>query len=534
MNDSYSEMEAQQSLFDFADSVKQQLLSADEMFAALQQGTIRKWVENNRIENKSAMIQAQHLAQYFSMFANTSPDGGIVVIGVTKDVVFEGCLKLGIPKANELEKSGYNFCPDASYHYKQVPISRDKDNAADFVMAFRVKYHPTKVVCHIDGHAYHRVGDSLISMTPEQVRNLKDEKGEISLEKEPCRLNYPADFRKEAIAKFAIAVKASKRWHDGHTDEEVLKLEKLGKFENGVFIPFVSCALLFANDTREVSPGCRVNFLRFEGLLETSGGTWAPVKNEWLDGTVPELIVKTSEMLKSQLRTFSRRDPAGKFVTSPEYPEDAWHEAVVNALVHRSYGNGLKNAHVVVKMFEDRLVIESPGPFMPGVSPQNIYDVQLSRNPFLMAAMHHMDYVRAANEGTKRMKRLMHDMDLPDPEFVQEPVSFIKVRVTLRNKVNQRKQWVDADIAEWLGARIASTLNEDENRCLNFIAVNGRMNITDAMKVTNRNWNTAKKVLMRLVRRDILEHVHRFGAAFDRRDRQAYFKLRTKDEEPDA
>jgi len=83
------------------------------------------------------------------------------------------------------------------------------------------------------------------------------------------------------------------------------------------------------------------------------------------------------------------------FYSAPEYPRDAWYEALVNACVHRSYG--LKNMNVFVKMFDDKLTIESPGGFPPLVTPENIYVTHHPRNPVLMHAMFYSRRVRAGS-----------------------------------------------------------------------------------------------------------------------------------------
>ena len=87
------------------------------------------------------------------------------------------------------------------------------------------------------------------------------------------------------------------------------------------------------------------------------------VKNISIERPVPLLIREIAEVLRGQLREFSRFGENGKFDTVPEYPEEAWYEVLVNACVHRSYG--LKNMNIFVKMFDDRLVVESPGGFPP-------------------------------------------------------------------------------------------------------------------------------------------------------------------------
>ena len=96
----------------------------------------------------------------------------------------------------------------------------------------------------------------------------------------------------------------------------------------------------------------------------------------------------------------------------------------------------LKNRIVFVKMFDDRLVIESPGGFPPTVTAENIYDVHHPRNPNAMEALRYLDFVKCHNEGTRRMRDTMAESRLPLPEFEQKQSSagYYTVRVTLRNK----------------------------------------------------------------------------------------------------
>ncbi len=146
-------------------------------------------------------------------------------------------------------------------------------------------------------------------------------------------------------------------------------------------------------------------------------------------------------MLESQLRTFSPLNAKGKFFPVPEYPKAAWYEAVVNACVHRSYGNGMKNIPIFVKMFDDRLVVESPGTVPPFVTPENIYDMHHPRNPQLMDAKFYLEYVKCGNEGIAVSAIPWAAMSLPKPEFSQRQseVGNAIVRVIIRNNIKRHR-----------------------------------------------------------------------------------------------
>ncbi len=499
-----------------------QLMTPSEIFDSSDEALLRQLLEDGRIERKSAGMHSKPLAEYYSMWANT-PDGGIIVIGVTKERQFEGCSCLSQDQLNELEKIGSTFCPEAVARSRRVAIHRDRDGADDFLTVVFVEYHPTRVVKTTDGRAFRRVGDTKREVKGEELRHLQAEKGEIRFESEPCNLPYPDEFDMKYIGDFAERVRARRGWDARHSLEQILELMYLGKRVGGRFIPNVACAILFSRDPRAILPGCQIRFLRFSGETQGSGTSWNAVKDEDIEGTIAEQIDRAAEIVKSQLRTFSALGTGGKFVTSPEYPEWSWYEAIVNACVHRSYGNGLRNMPIYIRMFEDRLEIESPGPFPAFVTPENIYATHNPRNPYLMASLRQLEFVKCAAEGTRRIRDTMRDAQLPPPEFTQRESDCATVRVVLRNDIHKRKMWIEADVVEILGAQMADALTEDEKRFISFAAKNGQISVSDAERLAHVTWGTARKMLMRLVKRGVFNHEHREDIV---RDSKARFKLR--------
>ncbi|MCU1272179.1 MAG: hypothetical protein JWN74_3473 [Acidobacteriaceae bacterium] len=288
------------------------------------------------------------------------------------------------------------------------------------------------------------------------------------------------------------------------------------------FQPNVACTLLFARDPLRKFPGCKTRLLRFEGEHEHTGSTLNAVKDVTFEGPVPMLIVETAKIVETQLRTFSKLGTDGKFYTDPEYPYGAWYEAIVNACVHRSYS--MKNQNIFIRMFDDRLIIESPGGFPPFVSPENIYEFSHPRNPHLMSAMQFLDYVKAMNEGTRRMRDSMNRMRLPNPEFKEGEVSFnTYVRVVLRNNVKQRRAWVVADVSSIVGEDLARQLSEHERMIVNRISDNGRINVSEVQRLTQREWSSAKTLLQKMVKKEILVWHHRKDIE---RDSGAYYTLK--------
>ncbi len=508
-------------------------MSPDEIFEQAEEGLLRRLREDHRVERKPAHFSGSNLAEYLCMWANTAPDGGLIVVGMRDDGAFEGCNTLSQDNLNKLDKVGYTWCPDACTQVKRVPVSKPSGEA-DFVLLFRVSYHPSVVVRMTNGKVFVRKGDSKIELSPQEIRELQADKGEISFEQEDCKQEWPDDFDGKAVAEFVNAVRTARSLSPSLTTEEVLILRHLGRGVRGRFEPNYACLLLFSRDPLRSMPGCKIRFQRFEGESEGTGEKYNAVKDEVLEGTVPALIQQVEGRLESQLRTFSPLDATGKFYPLPEYPKVAWYEAVVNACVHRSYGNGLKNMPIFVKMFDDRLVVESPGGFPPLVTPENIYDMHHPRNPKLMDAMFYLEYVKCAHEGTRRIRDTMAAMSLPEPEFNQNrsEVGSALVRVVLRNKIKQRRAWIDRDVSKVVAEAIATGFTEAEIRAVNWAAEHGKITISDASKLLNTSWQSAKRLLFDLTERKVFQYVRFKPFEKDKRDPKAFFRLRNIGEIP--
>jgi ATP-dependent DNA helicase RecG len=494
------------------------VLSVDEIWSAATAAQISALREDRRIERKPVTIHGAELAEYYSMWANTI-DGGLMALGVEDDGQITGCAR---QSTNNVETQAKTLCPDARVEAKRIPAIRG-DGEPDYILLLRVHYHERKVVRTGKGDAFIRVGDQKRRLTPEQVRELELAKGQIDIELEPCpQYKYPDDFHEEGIAAFIKSIRERHpNYPDRLTTTELLELRRLGKRNGQAFIPNTACVLMFARDPLLAFPGCKIRFLRYEGAIEKTGTKYNAVKDLTFEGPIPVIIEDAAQALRQQLREFRRLGPDGKFLPVPEYPAEAWFEAIVNGCVHRSYGT-LRTMNVFIRMFDDRLEFESPGGFPPPVTPQTIYDMHQPRNPHLMDAMMHLNYAQCAREGARRMRESMNALDLPSPTFSQREDAYDLVRVLLRNNSKQRSEWVDADVEAVIGPEKAKTLTEHERRTVNFIAEHKKAHASEIGRLLGIDWQTARKLLQRLTGREILRHVHRADIL---RDPKAHFVI---------
>ncbi|HVS03216.1 MAG TPA: ATP-binding protein [Thermoanaerobaculia bacterium] len=499
------------------------LLTPADIYEAASEKLLLLLSEDRRLERKPASITPRALGDYLCMWANT-PSGGLIVAGQENDGTFSGCSRLTSDRRNNLERSGDIYCPDARLECKRVPVSL-QDGSRDFVTLFRVHYRQDRLVRTSNGAAFIRSGESKKKLTADEERHHEADRRQVTHEQEPALYAFPEDFSIEYLEQFSAAFHETRRFPSGQcTLKDVLQLRRLGEPSRDGFRPNMACALIFANDPGKHYPGAKIRFLRFEGEVEGTGARFNATKDITIEGPIPYQIVEAEKIVEQQLREFARLGPDGKFFVSPEYPKAAWYEAVVNACVHRSYM--LRNMNIFIKMFDDRLEIESPGGFPPGVTAENIYRSHNPRNPHLMSAMYYLRFVKCAHEGTRRIRESMEAMSLPTPEFRQTTRDFGQVvRVILRNNIKQRRVWIDADAASLIGETIFATLTQDQRRAINYVAENGEIGVTDLQRLTGRTWTTAKRTLEKLVAMNLLIHVKKRNLD---RDPKARYILRPK------
>lgn len=456
--------------------------------------------ENTRFDRKSARVKPSGLAECLSAFGNgPAVEGGVVAIGIEDDGTITGCKSQSNEQIQKLEFMGRDFCPSGRFSTRRVAVKNDK-NEDDFVILAKVEYVEDRLVELTNDSAFCRESDRSRRLTEAEKQEIRINKGERAFELEPCSLDYPHDFNLPSIRRFCEKIRVARNSSTSIVDEEILESMRLGRIRGNKFIPSNICALMFAKDAQKAFPGAYVHFLRYEGTDERSGKEYNVTKDRMIAGTILEIISDTSDLLKTSLREFTKFE-GGKFHQIPEYPYDAWYELLVNACVHRSYH--AKNEPIFIKMFDDHLTVESPGAFMPNVTPENLF--HKPRNPFLMFVLREYGEVRCISEGTKRIRREMDEAKLPPAEYIGTHHSVI---ATLRNDIANRTNSLDSEAYRTLGEAVAFSLDPDERKLINFVIEHDKINVSDALRIlSTTRWHTAKAKLQELADRKILDFV---------------------------
>ena len=133
------------------------------------------------------------------------------------------------------------------------------------------------------------------------------------------------------------------------------------------------------------------------------------------EGTILKMIQDCIAYLDTQIKEKTYLGSDGLFVTEEEYPKFVRQEIIVNAVTHRSYS--ITGTEIQVKMFDDRIVVESPGKLPGLVKASNIRHTHFSRNPRIAEYLKAYKYVKEYGEGVDRMCTELESAGLQNPIY---------------------------------------------------------------------------------------------------------------------
>lgn len=177
----------------------------------------------------------------------------------------------------------------------------------------------------------------------------------------------------------------------------------------------------------------RVFCTRWNGLSKASGVMEAIDDHEFTGSLISLMSDSVSFILNNSKKKWRKTSTVR--VEYPDYPERAVQESIVNALIHRDYLEIGSEVHV--DMFDDRLVIWSPGGMPDGslVQDLNLENVvSKRRNPVIADLFGRLDFMERRGSGFKKIiedyRSEENFSEQKAPLFHSDPYSF---SVTLYN-----------------------------------------------------------------------------------------------------
>jgi ATP-dependent DNA helicase RecG len=323
--------------------------------------------ETHYLDLKASAIMPARLTQSVSAFANTA--GGELFIGVEESDTdgvkvrrWQGFTD--IEAANPHLLAIEAMSPLGTHYHASFLRSPNRVGHVLHLVIFK-----TKDILHAsDGMPYVRRGAQKQAVKgDEALRRLRLDKGILSFEDETLTLDPVVITNSATIIDFMLNVVPT-----AEPDNWVVKQNLVvgGK-------PTVAGVLLFSDEPQAALPKrSAIKIYRYktkdeEGSRETLASD--PIT---IEGPIDQLIREAVAQTKKLVEGIKRLGPAG--LESVKYPHETLHEIITNAVLHRDYSLA---ADVQVRVYDNRIEVESPGRLPGHVTKQNILDEQSARNP---------------------------------------------------------------------------------------------------------------------------------------------------------
>ena len=369
---------------------------------------IKDRAEGQTFDCKSVKIEPKALAVPIVAMANA--DGGVLAIGISdKTRRIEGVDQHTV-HVNELLKVPFSLCvPSVNVKPEYIPCI-DSEGKPNHVLLLHI---PASATLHANqaDEVFMRVGDSSRKLGFEERISLMYDKGERYFEDTAAYDATINDIDMDCVQDYMKVI--------GYTKSPLEYLKENNNFvtyKDGKEQISTACILLFGKKPQLFYPRARVRFIRYMGTEEKVGREMNVIKDVTFEGRILDQIKNTINYLETQVKEHTYLGEKGIFVTDREYSPFVLQEMTVNSICHRDYS--IKGTEIQIKMFDDRLVFETPGKFPGIVRSDNIRHTHFSRNPKVAEYLKAYKYVREFGEGVDRMCKELEAKGLNDPKYV--------------------------------------------------------------------------------------------------------------------
>ena len=250
----------------------------------------------------------------------------------------------------------------------------------------------------------------------------------------------------------------------------------------------------------------RVFCTRWNGL-DKGGGIMDAFDDAEYSGSLISLLNEGAAFIKRNMKTMWKKTTNSR-IDMPEYCERSYFEALVNALVHRDYL--VNGSEVHIDMFDDRMVIYSPGGMPDGTLVQErVIDAIPStrRNPVLADVFQRLGYMERKGSGLTKIINAYKNANNYDeskaPKFISSRVEFTVILKNLNYGENRDDKSEKNDVSQAVKEYVQRT----EEVFLNTLRKNPYISRKELSKLLMISEDGVKYQLKKLKNKGLIEHV---------------------------
>jgi ATP-dependent DNA helicase RecG len=225
--------------------------------------------------------------------------------------------------------------------------------------------------------AYLRVGNTNRQMTEYEVFGYLSSRGQPTFDEEviPHATVEALDtLRLDEYLSRLRQARPSAGFLEGPREGVLVRLRALAQ-DGEIVRPTLAGLLMFGKYPQEFLPQLMITFVQYYGTTEDEKTPQGArfMDSRRFEGPIPAMIRRAETYVLGAMRKAVLID--GVFRREiPEYPREALREALANAIAHRDYSSYVRGSYVQIRMFADRLEIQSPGGLFGNVTVENLID----------------------------------------------------------------------------------------------------------------------------------------------------------------
>ena len=372
--------------------------------------------EDEHLEFKEAKnhFDFEELVKYCAAIANES--GGRIILGVTNK---RPRRVIGSSEFENLERTKAGLVERLHLRFEIHEIPHPDGR----VLVFHIPSRPVGMPIPYKGAYWMRAGESLVPMTPDQLKRILDESGP-DFSAEVCVKASIGDLDATAILRLKTMWrrKSGNEAVDRLDNEQVLKdLELI--VDGGV----TYAALILLGTRQALGKYLAQAEVIFEYRSSEVSGP-AQQRKEYRQG----FFLHDDDLWNTiGLRNDIQHYQDGLFIWDiPTFNEIVVREAILNAVSHRDYRLA---GSVFIRQFPRKLEIVSPGGFPSGITSENILWKQSPRNRRIAEVFAKCGLVERSGQGANRMFEESIKESKPRPNFTRS--DNYQISVTLHGEV---------------------------------------------------------------------------------------------------
>ena len=395
----------------------------------------RRRSELDNVEVKAARGGTpRRLYEPLSAFANRT-GGGVLLFGLDEERDFS---IVGVGNAQRLQEELTHLASGEMEPALRPQFVLDEINGETVVAAEIEEITANQKPCfykpaRLSSGAYIRSGNTNRQMTEYEVFGYLSSRGQPTHDEDLVMNATVNDLDPVLLDKLLLQLRSSRpraSYLDNPREEVLTRLHICGR-DGDVLRPTLAGLLMFGKYPQEFFPQLMITFLQYYGTTEEEHTPRGErfLDNQRFEGPIPEMVgraeiyVMTAMRKSALIEGMFRRD-------IPEYPQEALREAIANAVAHRDYSSYVRGSYIQVRMFADRLEVQSPGGLFGNVTVENLEEEHSTRNARLMQMMEDLHIVENRGIGIRAMLQAMRAANLEPPRFNDRRSSFL---VTFRN-----------------------------------------------------------------------------------------------------